>query len=295
MSTAIAILTYNRINALKNTLFGLLQHCDQHRIGIFEDCGQRDGTESYLRGNTKGFEEKEIMAIRHESTHIGEKVQAFLGICNLGVAGNSNRALRWFTQTGCEHLILMNDDLHVLGDFVNFYKRAHTDLNVGMFSFCDFTHHPSYQWITVNSRGYQVKLCPRMTGIMMSMTRKVVETIGYFDSRFGKFGEEHCDYMNRARLARFIDLDGQMQPQIDLEPKRPLLKHQDVETSVTGAERIAADQEASATMRQVASRYGLDPIYRPYQLRLPKMTAGIGGVGIPAENLEHYAFVDAPA
>jgi glycosyltransferase involved in cell wall biosynthesis len=298
MRTAIAILTYNRVGALKETLSGLRRYCANHRTAIFEDCGQRDGTETFLRPtppNDKSTSRPDLMALKYDAFHIGDNVEAFLGTVNLGVTGNSNRALKWFSETDCDHLILMNDDLHVLGDFVNFYVHGHEDLSVGMFSFCDFTHHPSYQWMTVNSRGYRVKLCPRMTGIMVSMKRAVLDKIGYFDARFGKFGEEHCDYMNRARLARFVDLDGQMQPQIDLEATPPLLKHQEVETSVTGAERQNADQEAARIMSYISKRYGLEPIYRPFCLRRPKIAAGHVGLGIPVDNLGNYTFVDSPA
>lgn len=295
MTSAIAILTYNRLHALQETLKGLKEHCGHYPIGIFDDCGQKDGTESFLKkSGPTGQYRADLLATCHQADHIGENVHAFLGQCNLGVAGNSNRALKWLYETGCDHLILMNDDLHVLGDFVNFYNKGHTDLNVGMFSFCDFTHHSSYRWLTVHSRGYQVKLCPRMTGIMLSMKRAVLDKVGYFDARFGKFGEEHCDFMNRARLCRFLDLDGQMQPQIDLDHTPPLLRHQDVDTSVTGLERAAADREASAVMAYVASRYGVDPVYRPFCLRLPKQAGGYGSLGIQVNSMSHYELIDAP-
>lgn len=296
MKSAIAIITYNRVHALKETLLGLTKFCSDYPVAVFEDCGQKDGTETFLKGSVPDLvrTRNDILATEYSGGHISNKTQVFLGDVNLGVAGNSNRALKWFAETGCDHLCLLNDDLHVLGDFVNFYAKAHTDLDIGMFSFCDFTHHESYRWLTINSRGYQVKLCPRMTGIMMSITRPVLDRIGYFDARFGKFGEEHCDYMNRARFAGFMNLDGQMQPQIDLEMKPLLLKHQEVETSVTGADRQLADLEAVQVMRSVASRYGQDPIFRPFCVRLPK-TAGHAGMGIPVNNLGHYIFADAPA
>jgi GT2 family glycosyltransferase len=303
MKSAIAILTYNRVHALKETLSGLEKFCSKYPIAIFEDCGQRDGTEAFLKGpgsEVPGFtpycqKVPELMATDWLGRFMNGNIRTFLGDVNLGVAGNSNRAIRWFeTMTDCDHLCLLNDDLHVLGDFVNFYAKAHEDLGVGMLSFCDFTHHPSYRWLTVSSRGYRIKICPRMTGIMLSFTREVINRIGYFDARFGKFGQEHCDYMNRARMAGFINLDGQMQPQLDVEANPPVLKHQDVETSVTGPERRQADQEADTLIRQIGSRYGIDPIYRPFRLKLPRVAAGHVGLGIPVDQLGHYVLVNAP-
>jgi hypothetical protein len=185
----------------------------------------------------------------------------------------------------------MNDDLHVMGDFVSWYAQAHADLKVGMFSFCDFTHHPSYKWIDIRKLGYIVKICPRMTAIMTSMTREVIKAIGYYDAQFGKFGQEHCDHMNRARFAQFMNLDGMMQPQIDVhhhltsQPQRVLLRHQECETSVVGIDRRAADQEADAIMKAVGTSYRHRHLYREFCLHLPKVAGAHGKQGIPVDDL----------
>lgn len=295
---AIAVITYNRCSTLQVLLEGLTKHCANYPIAIFEDCGQGDGTETFLRGpNTKpGRGRTELMAVEYDGTHLGPKVQVFLGTTNLGVTGNSNRALKWFEETGCDHLCLLNDDLHVEGDFVNFYARGHQDLGVGMFCFCDFTHHESYRWVTVHCRGWKVKLCPRMTGIMMSLTRPVLQRVGYFDARFGRMGQEHCDYTNRARFAGFVSLAGQPQVQIDLDfGGKPMLRHQEGRSSVEGVERRALDDEAAQILAYVAKRYGQEPIHRPFCLRLPKIAGGHAGTGVPVDNLGHYALVDVPA
>ena len=65
--------------------------------------------------------------------------------------------------------------LHVTGDFVSFYAKAHEDLGVGMLCFCDFVHHDSYKWTAYPWRGYVLKIMPRFTGIMISVTRELVE------------------------------------------------------------------------------------------------------------------------
>jgi len=287
MTSAVAILTYNRLNALREELSGLRIHCPQYPTAIFEDLGQRDGTRPYLMQNpTKTW--PDLMA---EEYRLDNQIQAFLGMKNLGVAGNSNRAIKWFMEeTTADHLCLLNDDLHVMGDFVQFYAKAHAELGVGMFCFCDFTA-PTYRWVDIKKRGYNIKLCPRMTGIMISLTRQVIEKIGYLDVRFGKFGEEHCDFTIRARLAGAIALDGMMQQQIDLhhhmvgEQPRMLLKHQDVETSVSGAERQQADQAAADAMRKASESYRHQSLYRPFRLHLPRYAGGTRGAGIPVDCL----------
>jgi glycosyltransferase involved in cell wall biosynthesis len=291
MKSLIGIITYRRLKVLQETLKGITQHCSQYDLVIAEDCGQSDGTETFLTtGRQNTGRRMDLLA----DTWVNGRTTALLGTDNLGVSGNSNRILKLFEEGGYDHLCLLNDDLHVLGDFVAAYRKAHDDLGVGMFCFCDFTHDESYRWITVNSRGYRVKLCPRMTGIMMSVTAEVVKKIGYFDVRFGQFGQEHCDYTNRARFSDLISLDGQMQTQIDIDFKPPVLRHQECQTSVTGLERQIADQDANRLIQEIGGRYGLDPCYRPFYLRLPGVASGRAGFGIPVNNLGHYHLIDAP-
>lgn len=291
MKSAIAILTYNRLPVLQEELNGIYEHCSQYPLAIFEDMGNRDGTASWLLKKTDGvaYERNDLMADEYRCE---DGVRIFLARRNLGVAGNSNRAIKWFMEeTDADHLVLLNDDLHVLGDFVAWYAKAHTDLNIGMFSFCDFTHHASYRWIDVRKFGYIVKICPRMTAIMTSMTRKVIDAIGYYDAQFGKFGQEHCDHMNRARFAQFMNLDGMMQPQIDVhhhstsQSQRALLKHQECETSVLGIDRQIANQTADEIIKEVGKSYRYRHLHRPFCLHLPKHAGAHGEQGIPVDEM----------
>lgn len=316
MKSALAILTYRRLHALTEMLKGVTQHCPHYPLAVFEDCGQRDGTSRAMSLGRKPVPRPDLLAdemvitpeaaaaaLTEEEKLLGVTKafpRFFLGTENLGVSGNSNRAIKWFMEeTDADHLCLCNDDLHVLGDFVSFYQRGHLDLDVGMFCFCPsggVYSHESYKWVSVRSRGYSVRLMPRITGIMISITRKLIEKVGYFDTRFGKFGEEHCDYTYRCRFAGGIRLDGSDQGCLDLDPPsgNPLLTHQEVETSVTGPERTKADQEASAAMRTAASRYAHEHYYRPFSLKNVPFAGTFGKhPGIPVEELKGYA--KAPA
>ena len=189
-------------------LAGLERHCGRYPLAIAEDCGLYDTTAEFLRSDRKPLDYRHDMLADHTTYH---KAQVFLGRHNLGVAGQSNRLIRWFMEeTKADHLCLLNDDLIVNGDFVAFYREAHQDLGFQLLSFCDFNSE-TYRWVTVPARtprrSYNVKVLPRMTGIMLSFSRALVERIGYFDTAFGKFGDEHsapggslvacCDYKNR--------------------------------------------------------------------------------------------------
>jgi GT2 family glycosyltransferase len=313
MKSAIAVLTFRRLHALAEMLKGVSEHCSHYPLAIFEDCGQRDGTSGFLSQGRKTKARPDLLsdemimtpeaisaATSEEEKLLGADKnfpRVFLGTENLGVAGNSNRAIRWFMEeTDADHLCLCNDDLHVLGDFVSFYGRGHADLGVGMFCFCPSGgqyDHDSYKWVTVRSRGYAIRLMPRLTGIMISITRKLIEKVGYFDTRFGKFGEEHCDYTYRCRFAGGISLDGVDQGCLDLEPPQPLLQHQEVQTSLNGVEREKANQEASVAMRAAAARYQFEHYHRPFSLKSLKSVGTFGGHdGIPISELGGYALAE---
>lgn len=298
MKSAIAVITYNRSNVLGEELRGLGEFCDKYPTAVFEDCGHRDNTRAMLKAGMEApVDRTDLLADEYRRKGVRD-YRVFLGSKNLGVSGNSNRALKWLMdETDADHFCLINDDLHVFGDFVDFYKQAHNDLGVGMFCFCDFTG-PTYRWVDIKKRGYNVKLCPRMTGIMMSFTRDMIKAIGYFDMSFGKFGEEHCDFTVRARLAGFLSLDGAMQQQIDVhhhrvgEPQVELIKHQEVETSMTGAIRKHADAESVVAMKAASESYRHRHLYRPFSLHLPKYAGGLRTAGIPVDGLlPHYALV----
>ena len=276
-------------------LAGLDAYCAQYPTAIFEDCGNADGTGAFLAQGTV-TPRQDLLAVQYK---IADQRWAFLGYRNLGVAGNSNRAIKWFLEeTDADHLLLCNDDLYVLGDFPAFYGEAHQALDVGFFAFTDFWDSPSHRWVICRSRGYRVKVFPRMTGIMMSTTRKIVNKVGYFDTRFGKFGEEHCDWTNRIRFLGGIQLDGLPQQCLDVEPTNPdgsagepLLKHQEVETSVTGAERKREDAISVERMRQAAQRYTTESHYRPFSLTWPSHVGGLGDSGISTADIPGYKVV----
>jgi len=284
----LGVLTYRRVDVLKTMLTGLRQHCAQYPLVIVEDCGQADATADFLQAGGRPVFNEELLAYEYAASsgplsNLWDGVRVLMGERNLGVTGNSNRALRLFEQSDCDHFCLCNDDLHVDGDFVDFYAKAHADLGVDFFAFCDFTHHPSYQWTTYRHRGYGVKFLPRMTGIMLSMTRRVLDRIGYFDAQFGTFGEEHCDYNHRARMTGCIRLENSDMHCLDVE--HGFLRHQECPTSVSGPARNMADQIASAVMQKVCSDYRWRSPHRPFRLILPLKANGYSRVGIPVEQL----------
>jgi hypothetical protein len=298
MNSAVAVLTFNRIVALQELMRGLQTHCSHYQTAVFEDKGLWDGTARWLTRGQDGFYDHERLAYEYP---VNDKnfFEAFLGTRNLGVAGNSNRALSWFMQrTNADHLCLMNDDLHVDGDFAKVYAQAHEDTGIQLFCNCTFTSE-QYRWTsfklsTPSGRDYTIKLLPRMTGIMMSITRKLVEKIGYYDVSFGPFGQEHCDYNNRARFSGCIQIQGQDLHCIDVEEPAVSLRHQEVPTSMSGEDRQLADIKAERALVRASRRYPVTDHYRPFRLVHIPVAGAYEDVGINTEEMVGYGLVINP-
>ena len=302
--TAIAILTYNRLETLQKALNSLLVHCGpESPIAIFEDCGQSDGTRKYLtsrmdedkiqlRQDLRAVEYSASLKQRLPGTlDLGlHRLKAYLGTDNLGVAGNSNRALKWFMEeTDADHLMLCNDDLEFVGDAAAIYAKAHTATDIDLFCFCDFTS-PQYKCTPTTYRGTKLKKLSRMTGMMMSITRKLVESIGYFDPQFGRFGEEHCDYTVRARYAGHQNLFGNQQYCLDVD--HTTIRHQPVASSVSQDEKPELDHVASSAMARKSGRYPYVSGYLPFTLIRNPVVDAMNLVGTETDMVSHHQVVN---
>ena len=292
MPSCIAILTYNRLPVLQTFLRSIARHMPGVPVAVFDD-GSTDGTLEWLASGTASYAAEfkaqvfDTEALPETETALGyPKMRVFAG-SNLGVAGNSNRALRWFlSQTDCDHLLLCNDDMVATGDFSKIYAEAHARTDIGLFCWCDLGK--GYETIPHVYAGVEIRLLTRLTGCLMSITRKLVENIGYFDPEFGKAGEEHCAYTYRAMLAGFQHVDGIGRAGIDVDGAPASL--QAVSSSIDAAKKQEYDAHSQAVMRVEAARYGVESPFRPYRLRSVTVVGGRGSDGIPAKHVS-AAFV----
>jgi GT2 family glycosyltransferase len=292
MSSAIAILTYNRIGPLQKTFGSVMQTKDRTSpVAIFEDCGQSDATRAWLRNNVQGERIESVLATRYtlSKSTAPSRVEAFLGDENLGVAGNSNRALWWFmNHTTADHLMLCNDDIEFVGDATALYRTAHESTGIGLFCFCDFDSE-QFKCTPVLCRGTKLKKLSRMTGMMMSITRKLVESIGYMDPQFGPFGEDHCDFTVRARCAGHQAVNGQDLYCLDVEqPEPPLLKHQVVASCIDPNDKPHLDAMANAVMVEKSKAYHFSDAYLAYSLKRNHLVDSINGRGTMADALLNH-------
>ena len=286
MKSCIAVLTYNRLPVLQTFLRSIAQHMPNLPVAVFDD-GSADGTAEWLTApDAEHVAEYKARVSNNEGGAGLPPVRAFAG-SNLGVAGNSNRALRWFlTQTTCDHLLLCNDDMLATGDFAQVYATAHRRTDIGLFCWCRIG--TGYETIPHVYAGTNISLLTRLTGCLMSITRKLVESIGYFDPEFGQAGEEHCAYTYRAMLAGHQNVDGIGRAGIDVDGAPAQL--QAVPSSIDATRKPEYDAHSQGVMRAESARYGVESPFRPYRLRPITTVGGRGSDGIPAKHVS-AAFV----
>jgi glycosyltransferase involved in cell wall biosynthesis len=282
MKIAIAVLTWNRLDVLQLLIRDLHKYCSHHETAIFEDAGQRDGTVDFF--NHRTFKPRpDLLALQGSQ---GQK-HIFLGTENLGVSGNSNRAIRWFmNDTDCDYLCLCNDDLELTGDFAEAYARAWKDTGIGLFCFCGF-QTKEFAFDIKPYCGHRLKILGRLTGAMMAMPRELIKKIGYFDTRFGKFGEEHCHFTMRAKAAGYQDVAGKPINGIDLLDS--FLRHREVESTIRPEEKQHLDMAAAQGVASIDLVY--DGLYEPYRLRHGEHATSADGCGIAVNRCFGYTNV----
>lgn len=295
MNVAIAVLTYNRLPALQHTLKGLLENIGAATVAVFEDGGYRDNTVAWL---TKGRKPLDHDVSGESIEWIGDNddpedpFHVFIGTKNLGVAGNSNRAIRWFYKGNADVLILCNDDLDVTGDLAKVYREAHKRTGIHLFCRTDIKNQETgHGWTTVPYRGLKLRISTRLTGQLMSLTRELVKKIGFFDVRISQFGEEHCDYTYRAMHAGMVRIDHVGQTGVDVD--HDLCKLQDVPSSLSDVAKALYSEQAVRGMREAQLRYRTERPFRPFMLR-PVPFAGTGHCGLPVDSMPGYRIVSAP-
>jgi GT2 family glycosyltransferase len=241
MKIGIGIITYNRPDALIKMLDGLLEHCGKtlDYIVISDDGSKSENVKSVVDYMDSMYVEAERF---NEYKH--GKVTYIDNRKNVGVAGNSNRVIYHLFELGCDFMIIANDDLIIKGDAVKLYVDTHMSTNINLFCFRKWSGSSS-DYVTNFSK--ELFFLYRVTGHWMSITRTIVDKVGYFDTNYGRFGEEHVDYVYRAMISGAANYPADLF-RGSLDPKRSLdvLDIQDVKQSLGQSDLMYYHTIASA-------------------------------------------------
>lgn len=285
MSIAVAVLTWNREPALARLLASLRRHAGSHRLAVFEDAGLTGATvrraldDAHTRTPRPDLLAEQVVSSSGQTT--------FLGTRNLGVAGNSNRAIRWFMHdTDADYLCLCNDDVEATGDFPAFYHNAYRESGIGLFCFCDIA---SFGWDTVTWLNFQFKVLHRLSGAVLSFPRALIDRIGYFNVELGKFGEEHCEFTRRAKLTGWQQVHKTTAECVDVVGVP--LRHQEVESTVDENTRELCGRNATEQLKKI--NYMLHGYRYPFRLEPPRIVGGLGEYGTAEIALGGYHHTSA--
>ncbi|MFE1600002.1 glycosyltransferase family 2 protein [Methylobacterium sp. ID0610] len=175
----IGITTYNRAEALARTLERLAAHTRAPHAFFVADDGSQDDTLAVLRGR----------GVPHVTA------------ANRGVAWNKNRALFYLHEVArCDVVILMEDDTFPQADaWEEPWIRAavrfgHANLAGSWFA---------ERFVGGEGTPEDPVLCSDISGQCIAFSRPALQAVGYMDTRFGRYGFEHCDHSERMREAGF--------------------------------------------------------------------------------------------
>lgn len=108
----------------------------------------------------------------------------------------------------CDYIFLLDDDILIKDPlFFADYIRAINKTEIQHFSFMPRYAPPV---TTTDINGVICEIFDHLSGCMMVLTKKVVETIGYFKVLPNKYGHEHTNYTQRCTYAglsqNYIDI-----------------------------------------------------------------------------------------
>jgi hypothetical protein len=128
---------------------------------------------------------------------------------NAGIARAKNKCLELLVDQGCEHLFLFDDDCWPV---VDGWERPYIDSVEPhlMYMFTNTPHGPIGDSYEVYRDG-EIKAYSHPRGCMLYFERRVLDRVGGYDTRYGRWGYEHVDISNRIHNAgltsfRFADV-----------------------------------------------------------------------------------------
>jgi len=188
MKVGIGIVTYNRPWCLKQIVEGIQKHTTGTYDLFISDDGSTDGeTLPWIAQSGIPFETGS----------------------NKGVVYSKNRILTRFRDY--DYIFIVEDDLCIFGDGWNeLYIKAIEESGNQHFNFIPFeiipdpTKEMASKIVAVGISEYPsctVASCSRLSGVMMVVTQKVLQTVGGLDFRFRGYGYGHCEYTERIHKA----------------------------------------------------------------------------------------------
>lgn len=192
----VGILSYNRLPSIQRLLNSIRCYTDLNNTKVYVSDESTDRSViDYLKS------QPDIIVLTEQP--------------RLGVAGNTNRLFRCLSSN--DYNIILNDDVEVISKgWESFYigPSMATGINHFCYRQAGIYGARSADCKPTNHNGYIVNTILRKPhGAVLFYTKRLFDTIGYFDERFGMYGMEHIDWSSRASrsglcIEGFHDIEG---------------------------------------------------------------------------------------
>jgi GT2 family glycosyltransferase len=221
----IAVVTYRRREHLQRLLDAIDRHTGSSHLVVVAEDGGEDGSVECCQA----------------------RGQLVVSGSNRGVAWNKNRGLFALSALGCDPLLLLEDDTHpvLVGwerDWIEGTRRWHHLAY----------HHPKIAKRTVAGAGTPDDpfVNSSATAQCLSVSTRVLECVGFLDSRFTGWGHEHAEWTTRIKRAgygyRVIELPDGRRPKAQLYLSGGLAS--DDAVSFRDPEQVRRNREVAAEL-----------------------------------------------
>ena len=186
-SIGIGIVTYNRLDYLRNCVHGVRTHTASPFRLVVADDGSTDGSREWCEA---------------------EGIQV-IGRGNQGVCWNKNRALFALQEAGCDPILLLEDDCWPVSPGWDHDWRVATAL----FGHVSYAHEKLARWtLSGSGRPTDPIVNNKATAQCSSVSALLMRKVGFFDSRFKGYGVGHAEWTTRIKKAgsgfKWAEIDG---------------------------------------------------------------------------------------
>lgn len=195
LKVGIGVINYNRSELLNSLLKDLLSTTDENCRIVVADDGSQDNSVDICE--------------KHSIPYVTGK--------NKGIAWNKNRALYYLmNHTNSDIIILIENDCKILTpEWIKIWKNAvdkHGHINCLHPSTLEKINDGIIPEEIVGGSGSidDPYICGKISGICIGSTRKLINQVGYLDTRFEGYGHEHSEWTLRFRRTDhgFLSVNG---------------------------------------------------------------------------------------
>lgn len=193
MKYSIAISTYftkkimekGRLDIFKSSINSLLDSNFEGKIFIVDD-----GSETYFHLDyLKILNDKRVVIVEKK--------------INSGVSKTKNTGIRLILENNFDYGFLSDDDILYQKNWFVPYLNVMDNTKVKHLSFYDKRWTPDISGVSKNSvminyQGYNLELYENVQGGMLTFSKKMIETVGYFKIFPYKIGHEHSNFSYRC-------------------------------------------------------------------------------------------------